>query len=121
MPVVVSSIAGKGFPKLGAILDWRKAADASKHEPESEKAVKPDKVEKPPTSNEPAPLDPKMMAHVIAIQAALTPAEAALARQLAAELAPAETRAWFDELAEMTVPDAVAKIRSIVGKAGGES
>jgi hypothetical protein len=62
------------------------------------------------------------MAKVIAIQSALAPDEAARARQLAAELSPSELRAWFEELSVMSVPDAVAKIRALVGaspKAGG--
>ena len=64
------------------------------------------------------------MSHFIAIQSALAPAEAALARQVAAELSPAELRAWIDELSALSVPDAVAKIRSFIGakpKAGAAS
>ena len=38
-----------------------------------------------------------------------------LARQVAAELAPIELRAWFKELTAMSVPDAVAKIRTMLG------
>ena len=64
------------------------------------------------------------MSHFIAIQSALVPNEAALARQVAAELSPTELRAWFDELSALSVPDAVAKIRSMLGatpKTGGAS
>jgi hypothetical protein len=70
------------------------------------------------------PLDPKMMSHFIAIQSALTQQEAALARQVAAELSPAEMRMWFAELSGMSVADAVTKIRSIIAgqaKSGGAS
>ena len=42
------------------------------------------------------------MTHFIAIQSALKPEEAALARQLAAELSPVELRAWFDELSRLS-------------------
>ena len=61
------------------------------------------------------PIDPQTMAHFIAIQSVLTPEEAALAREVAGELAPAELRAWFDELSKLSVPDAVVKIRTLVG------
>ncbi len=123
-PMVVTSLASKGMPKLGAILDWRKAAPepkqieatataASEHETGAET-----KAELPPP-------DPKMMSHFVSIQAALKPEEAALARQVAAELSPAEMRAWFAELSALSVPDAVAKIRAFIGeeptKPGGAS
>ena len=98
VPIVVTSLAGKRMPKLGAVFDWRKAV------PEGE-----------PESGLP-PLDPKAMAHFIAIQSALAPNEAALARQVAAELSPTEMRAWFAELSALSVPDAVAKIRAFVGE-----
>jgi hypothetical protein len=70
------------------------------------------------------PLDPAMIGHFIAIQSALGPEQAALARQLAAELTQLEVRAWLSELSALSVPDAVAKIRSILGgasKKGGAS
>ncbi|HEX4454212.1 MAG TPA: hypothetical protein VH143_25290, partial [Kofleriaceae bacterium] len=57
------------------------------------------------------------MAKVVAIQSALTPDEAVRARQLAGELSPAELRAWFEELSALSVADAVAKIRSLLGGA----
>ena len=104
IPIVVTSLtSGKKLPKLASVLDWRKAvptpADGSPAEPEEDDA--------------PA-LDPKMMGHLIAIQSALAPTEAALARQLVAELSPTETRAWMKELSALSIPDAVAKVRSIL-------
>jgi len=57
------------------------------------------------------------MAHVMAVQAALTPEEADIARATAAELTPAELRTWFHELAALSVPDAVTKIRTFIGGA----
>lgn len=116
VPIVVSGLASKGMPKLGAILDWRKAApeakqiEASTTEMAEAKAATDTKSELPP-------LDPKAMSHFIAIQSALTPGEAALARQVAAELSPAEVRTWFAELSALSVPDAVAKIRTFVKSA----
>jgi hypothetical protein len=120
VPIVVGSIANKGMPKLGAILDWRTAA------PEPKQIEATATSDKPAESSVPAlpPLDPKAISHFIAIQSALTPAEAALARQIAGELSPTEMRAWFGELSALSVPDAVAKIRTFVGeqsKTGGAS
>ena len=60
------------------------------------------------------PIDPETMAHFIAIQSALKPEEAALARAVAADLSPAELRSWFDELKKLSVPQAVQKIRVLV-------
>lgn len=122
IPIVVTSLAGKKMPKLSSVLDWRKASEEAqaKHAPALEATTA--------STDEPTdalpPLDPKTMTHFIAIQSALAPAEAALARQVAAELSPAELRAWFDELSTLSVADAVAKIRSMLGatpKAGGAS
>ena len=126
VPIVVTALAGKKGPSLAGILDWRKAAPQARpaqlptEAPASAEAPKPAAEE----SEELPPLDPKMMGHFIAIQSVLTPAEAALARQIAAELSPKEMRAWFAELSALSVPDAVAKIRAFVGgqpKAGAAS
>jgi hypothetical protein len=122
VPIIVTSLAGKKMPKLASVLDWRKAT------PEAQAQPAPALEATTATTDEPMdalpPLDPKTMTHFIAIQSALAPAEAALARQVAAELSPVELRAWFDELSALSVPDAVAKIRSMLGatpKAGGAS
>ncbi len=116
VPIVVSSLATKGMPKLGAILDWRKAAPEPKQiEASTTRAPQ----EKPTATAELPPLDPKAMSHFIAIQSQLAPAEAALARQIASELSPAELRAWIGELSALSVPDAVAKIRAFVEKTKG--
>jgi hypothetical protein len=44
----------------------------------------------------------------------LDPEEAALAREVAGDLPPAELRAWFDELSKLSVADAVKKIRALL-------
>jgi hypothetical protein len=111
VPMLLSSMSGKKMPKLAAVLDWRKAQPATESTADTD-AAETDSKQEPPT--EVPPLDPKMMGHIIAIQAALPPDEAALARQLAAELTPAEQRAWFDELTSLSVPDAVAKVRGLL-------
>jgi hypothetical protein len=54
------------------------------------------------------------MAHFLAIQSALTPEEAALARAAAAELSPADLRAWFDQLSALSVPAAVERVRALL-------
>jgi hypothetical protein len=59
-------------------------------------------------------LDPATLAHFVAIQGALTFRESMLARALAAELSPAELRAWLAELRTLSVPEAVAKIRGVL-------
>jgi hypothetical protein len=66
-------------------------------------------------------LDPATIAHFVAIQGALTPQEAMLARALAAELSPAERRSWLAELRALSVPEAVAKIRSVLGTDGTDN
>jgi hypothetical protein len=38
-----------------------------------------------------------------------------LARAMAAELTPAELRAWMTELRELSVADAATRIRSVLG------
>jgi hypothetical protein len=60
------------------------------------------------------PLDLATMMKIAAVQAALTQDEATLVRALAAELPSAELHALFGELSALTVPEAVAKIRTII-------
>ena len=136
--VVKSFMTGNvKIPGLAAMFDWRKAspANATKEtdkttteEPRST-AEKPKTkpTTKPTTEPQPAampPLDLATMAHVIAIQSALTPEEVAFVQEVAKELSPAEQRGWFDKLGKLSVPDAVATIRDLIagnGKTGGAS
>lgn len=115
VPMIVMSLGkGKGKLDVASVLDWRKAAPkqpkpiAAAAEPTAEK------TESAPTADALPPIDPQTMSHFIAIQSALRPEEAALARQVASELAPAELRAWFDELSKLSVPQAVQKIRVLI-------
>jgi hypothetical protein len=62
-------------------------------------------------------LDAATIAHFVAIQGALTFREGMLARELAAELSPAELRAWMTELCQLSVADAAARIRSVIDDA----
>jgi hypothetical protein len=127
IPIVVTSLAGKKMPKLASVLDWRKAsAEGQQAKQAAAPALDVTTATEAATEDDESlpPLDPKTMSHFITIQSTLTPTEAALARQVAAELSPVELRAWFNELSALSVPDAVAKIRSMLGatsKAGGAS
>lgn len=129
VPVIVTGIASKGLPKLDGVLDWRKAAANASQKPAAavaetdEDADETEPSDDQPGESAPPPLGPQQMAHFLAIQSALKPEEAALARQLGAELTPTEMRAWLADLSAMSVPDAVAKIRALLGqaKAGGAS
>jgi hypothetical protein len=49
------------------------------------------------------------------VQSALTADEAKIARAVAADLGAAELRAWFEELKKLSVPEAVAKVRGLIG------
>jgi len=66
-------------------------------------------------------LDMAALAHFAAIQGALTFREGMLARALAAELSPAEVRTWFAELQTLSVPEAVARIRAVLGTDGSDN
>ena len=135
VPMVVMGIVnGKlDLSKLGEIFDWRKAAAKGKTavNGNASAAALPEPAASGTSSSEASvgaakdeensalpSLDPKAMTHFIAIQSALTAEEGAMARAIAKELSPAELRAWFNELLAMSVPDAVAKIRSIIGAGG---
>ncbi len=116
VPLIVMSL-GKGklkMPDIGSVLDWRKASPQKRVTDETTNTTT--TVEA--TTVDLPPLDPATMAHFIAVQSALKPEEAALAREVAGDLEPAALRSWFDELSKLSVPDAVAKIRALIGKGG---
>ncbi len=112
VPLIVMSL-GKGklkMPDLGSVLDWRKASPQK----QSTNDVDATKPSGQATAFEVPPLDPTTMAHFIAVQSALKPEEAALAREVAGTLDPAALRGWFDELSKLSVPQAVQKIRVLI-------
>lgn len=120
VPMLVMSL-GSGkmkMPDLASVVDWRKAAKPAKAKAALDVPTSASDARKEEPSALP-PIDPATMAHFMAVQSALSPEEAALAREVAAELAPAELRAWFDELSKLGVPDAVQKIRSLIGSEKG--
>jgi len=53
-------------------------------------------------------------AHVLQVWRGLSPPEQARAAQLIARLTPEERAAWMAELAQLTVPDAIARARTAV-------
>ncbi len=109
VPLIVMSL-GKGKLDLASALDWRKASPQKQiadEVPSTKASVEAKSVALPP-------LDPATMAHFIAVQSALKPEEAALAREVASTLGPAELRGWFDELSKLSVPQAVQKIRVLI-------
>jgi hypothetical protein len=138
IPMIVMGLGNGQLPKLGEVLDWRKAAPtklaSAKDRTKSARAARPDcpgdvGASAPETVPENAtdvlpPIDPQTMAHFVAVQSALTPEEGAIAREVAKELSAAELRAWFDELSKLSVPEAVEKVRKLIsgfGKSGGAS
>ncbi len=113
VPLIVMSL-GKGFkvPDLGGVLDWRKASSQAKADDSASRRL-PSTVRASATDVLP-PIDSQTMGHFIAIQSALKPEEAVLARDVAGNLGAAELRAWFDELSKLSVPQAVQKIRVLI-------
>jgi hypothetical protein len=116
IPMVMTGFVGKKI-NVGNALDWRKAAAQGQQQREVTPAL--DAPTAASASEPTAPvslpsLDPQTMAHFITIQAALKPEEAALAKQIAAELSPLELQAWIAELSKLSVPQAVQKIRVLV-------
>ena len=116
VPMLISSLAnGKmKMPALSAVLDWRKASQEADNEDEARHAL--EAAEDSVDLAEPPPYDAKTMSHFVSIQSVLDPKEAALAREVASSLPPAELRAWFDELTKLTVAEAVKKIRVMLTK-----
>jgi hypothetical protein len=119
-PMIVTALQGKSLPKLDAVLDWRKAAP-KRELPAPEEAA--EASDESATDPEPPAPDAATMAKIGAILMQLTPAEAERARKLAAQLTPAEQNAYFAQLAGMSVPEALAQVRSLIGtpKVGGAS
>jgi hypothetical protein len=62
------------------------------------------------------PIPARLLAHFISIQSVLDPHEAALARDIAAGLTPAELFAWLDELGQLSTADAVKRLRGLFAK-----
>jgi len=106
-----SSGSGGLKEKLKDALDWQEAAENGRAEREVI-----DVPSATPKAMELPPISPTEMVHFTAIQSALDADEATLAREVAAQLSPQELRGWLAELTQLTVPDAVTKIRALLAK-----
>lgn len=120
VPVAIAALSGGKMPALGEIVDWRKAAAANDVAKAPKKAIAATTAAPEPAAASSGSVDlsqitPMQMAHFLAIQAALSSDEAAIAREVAAGLSDAERRTWLDELTALSVPDAVTKIRTLIG------
>ncbi len=113
VPMAMMALKGKKTPSVGAVLDWRKAASEASADATA-KHVKTAPAIPENASDVLPPIDAETMTHFIAIQSALKPEEAAVARDVAGNLSAAELHAWFDELKKLTVPQAVQKIRVLI-------
>ncbi|MEP6866750.1 MAG: hypothetical protein ABJE66_39425 [Deltaproteobacteria bacterium] len=134
VPMLVTNLmSGKmKLPGLAAMFDWRKAkptgdttvaAHAASDKPARARATLATTLPAAEVVDVP-PLAPAAMAHVIAIQSALEPAEVAFVQEVAKELSPADLRGWFDKLSTHSVPEAVVVIRDLIAgkaKTGGAS
>lgn len=120
IPVLMAGLANGNvkLPGLGAMLDWRKAAPTPAKRSKPQKQIETEEIEGESVPDNALdiipPIDPQTMAHFIAVQSALKPEEAAVAREVASKLTAAELRGWFDELSKLTVPQAVQKIRVLI-------
>jgi hypothetical protein len=101
-PMLVTALAsGKAkLPSLAEMLDWRKAAASAKKDAAH--------------AQEAPALPPDAMTRVADVLGQLTPDERALAMALARELSADERAAWFAALAPLPLPDAVARVRSLL-------
>ena len=123
IPLVVTALSSGNLklPSVASLLDWRKAAPthaanaAASAEAPTSRASETKAAQSTAASSPLPPMDPAMMTHFLAIQNALQPSEAAMARAVAADLQPAELRAWFDDLSKLSVSEAVTKIRAMIG------
>ena len=118
LPLVMNGlVSGKlKLGDLGSLFDWRKAqpkppADEPPQLPASS-------ATQAPAAAMPS-LDVAQARRFIEIQQALTPEEATLARQAAANLSPVEVATWLKELSSVSLDEAVAKIRAHIN--GGAS
>lgn len=121
-----------GAPSIAEALDWRKAATAQPKPKKAINAPRPDSsgdgAQTPTAEPEPenaanvlATIGPEAMAHFIAVQNALTAEEAAIAREVAKDISRAEQAAWLVDLKTLSVPEAVAKVRSLIAGTKTES
>jgi hypothetical protein len=108
---------------LAEMFDWRKAAARGKKpKTDAPASASPSEVDAATEATQTATDAPKPSfqdaAHFIAIQNALTPDEAAFARKAASKFTREQLEAWMAELGQLSVADAVARIRAEIAKSG---
>jgi hypothetical protein len=101
VPVVVAALQRGGKLDVASLVDWRRAR-------------KPDLDAPAPAAYSSLAIEPSAMAHLLAVQAALTADEVSLVRAVAKELGPEELRGWVEELRKLSVPDAVKRVRELI-------
>jgi hypothetical protein len=94
------------------VLDWRRI----KEKQDDARAKEAEAAAAEAAEAELPPIDLAAAAHFVAIQQRLTEDEAAMARAIGANLSPGELRIWMHELQQLSVDDAVAKIRAFLNK-----
>jgi hypothetical protein len=99
---------------LSGLSTRKKLAKAPTDPAPASEPAEPPKLTRAATVAPPPVLDAKGFAHIAAIQAALTPEEAALAREVAQDLAPEDLQTWFAELSTLSVAQAVARVRTML-------
>jgi hypothetical protein len=116
VPVLLSSLQGQGKLDLASLVDWRRASRRAKAGSAERSALA------TTSSASPLTIEPSVMAHLLAVQAELTPDEVSFVRAAAKELGPDELHRWLDELRKLSVPDAVQRVRELIAgsaKKGG--
>jgi hypothetical protein len=116
VPVLISALQGRGQLDLSSLVDWRRAGRSAVC---AQTQTPPVPAKSKGTG---LTLEPGVMAHLLAVQAALAPDEVAFVREVAKELGPDELHRWLDELRKLSVPDAVQRVRELIAgnaKKGG--
>jgi len=127
---IVGKVMSKGLPSVADMTDWGDTRAKAKAgpvatprentptaAPTAQQPSAPTETRAPASTTADAMprLDADQMRKVMAIYMALSADEAKLARELAEELSPAERQTWLAELSTLAVPEAVAKIRTLLG------
>jgi hypothetical protein len=109
--------------------DLADGGEPTAHELETSAGARPADAPQPTTSPPPAiatgaglpTLDAGSLAHFHAIVDALTLAEKMRANELAAQRPAAELRRWYADLIQLSVPEAIAKIRAELARSDSDS
>ncbi len=92
------------------------AATSGSVAPDAPQRTSPSANTAPEAAPPPNPVSVNPHAHLLAIQAQLTPAESAFVMDVISKLPPEACAQWTEQLTEMSVADAVARIRTEIEK-----